>query len=77
MKQYVLMNKKTGLSALGMKLQLFDGPEDQIMQPTELGKIAWLPKDPDFWAISTSDGGAFMVLPFTFVNTEVEVLCEL
>lgn len=73
-KEYVLMSKDNGEIALGRKLQAFDNPDEQIMNNTKLGKIVWLPKDPDFWAISNREGGPFTLLPFSFVNDRVEVI---
>jgi len=75
MKEYVLMSKKTGAIALGRKLHLYDNPGERLMNNNKsLGKIVWLPKDPDFWAIANTESGPFTLLPFSFVNARVEVI---
>lgn len=68
------MSKESGELALGKKLQSFDNPDEQLMDNTELGKIVWLPRDPDFWAIANRESGPFTLLPFSFVNDRVEVI---
>ncbi len=77
MKEYVLMNRETGLTALGVKLLMFDGPDDRILEPSTLGKIAWLPKNPDYWGISTAEGTGFLVMPFAMVDEKIEVIAEI
>ena len=76
MKEYVLMSKESGDTALGMKLQMFDNPDERLMNDG-LGRIAWLPKDPDFWGVRISDDNGFIVLPFKLVDEKTEVIAEL
>ena len=76
MKEYVLMHKESGDTALGMKLQMFDNPDEHLMSDG-LGRIAWLPKDPDYWGVRISDDTGFTVLPFKFVDEKLEVIAEI
>ena len=70
------MNKYTGNIALGIKLHLFDNVNEQILSHEELGKISWLPDKPDFWGVSTSEGGAFVVLPYPMVDAATEIIAR-
>jgi hypothetical protein len=71
------MNKNTGDIALGIKLHLFDNVDDEILQPTEMGKISWLPERPDFWGVKAGEEVGFVVLPYPLVNDITEVIAEI
>lgn len=74
MKEYILMNKQTGKTALGIKLHLFDNVDEEIMSKKELGKISWLPNKPDFFALCTDEDTAFVLLPYEMVSDVTEVI---
>lgn len=79
MKQFVLMNKKTGEQAAGIRLMFFDNPTTQVIEtvPGYSVSLASVCDEPDLWAVQADENELWYVIPSDILMKKVEVVDEL
>lgn len=77
LKQFVLMNKKTGEVGIGFRLSFFDNEMGSELDVYKDYKISVTANEPDFWAILSPENNFWLVVMPDLVQDALEILGEL